>query len=127
MKQHADSEGVQEKGCGALLNLSSSVDDEIKVRIRAAGGIEAVISGMKQHADSEGVQERGCAALRNLADNGENKVRIRAAGGVEVVTVAMQKHPSHSEVQAYGSALLNRLQTYNSSSSMVDQRVASCD
>eukprot|EP00961_Rhodomonas_salina_P095293 1282150-Rhodomonas_salina.1 len=83
MKQHVKSAGVQEQGCGALRNLA--VNDENKVKIGAAGGIEAVITAMQQHADSEGVQEWGCAALSNLAFNDENKVKIGAAGGIEAV------------------------------------------
>lgn len=87
-----------------VLNLA--VNDENQVKIRAAGGMEAVITGMLQHADSEGVQGWGCEALLNLASNDENQVKIGAAGGMEVATVAMQKHPSSSAVQEKGSALL---------------------
>eukprot|EP00961_Rhodomonas_salina_P051047 685048-Rhodomonas_salina.2 len=65
MKQHAYSEGMQEWGCAVLVNLAdSNVDNSVK--IRAAGGIEAVLAGMQQHVKSEGVQEKGCAVCSIL-------------------------------------------------------------
>ena len=41
MQQHASSAGVQEQGCGALLNLA--VGAENRKRIAAKGGIEAIV------------------------------------------------------------------------------------
>eukprot|EP00961_Rhodomonas_salina_P167117 2251988-Rhodomonas_salina.1 len=83
MKQHVKSEGVQKLGFAALRNLAAN--GENRVKIGAAGGIEAVVAVMKQHVKSAGVQEKGCVALRNLADNVENQVKIGAAGGIEAV------------------------------------------
>mmetsp|Transcript_31566 Transcript_31566/g.74082 ORF Transcript_31566/g.74082 Transcript_31566/m.74082 type:complete len:156 (+) Transcript_31566:44-511(+) len=71
MKAHEGSAGVQEQGCGALVNLA--INDKNKEAIAAAGGIEAVVEGMKAHKGSAGVQEQGCGALLNLAD--KNGVR----------------------------------------------------
>eukprot|EP00961_Rhodomonas_salina_P054456 731667-Rhodomonas_salina.1 len=65
MKKHVKSAGVQEEGCWALRNLALS--HETRVKIGAAGGIEAVITAMKQQVNSEGVQKQGCGALWNLA------------------------------------------------------------
>eukprot|EP00961_Rhodomonas_salina_P051046 685048-Rhodomonas_salina.1 len=43
-----------------------SVYAENKVEIRAAGGIEAVMTGVQQHADSQDVQKQGCWACAIL-------------------------------------------------------------
>eukprot|EP00961_Rhodomonas_salina_P246743 3333295-Rhodomonas_salina.1 len=70
MGKHGGSAGVQEQGCWALRNLS--INSENKVKIGAAGGIEAVLAGMEKHVESAGVQEQGCWALINLTFNDDN-------------------------------------------------------
>ena len=46
-----------------------------KAKIKAEGGIGAVVKGMVEHGDHTGVQERGSAALRLMSAKAEiNKV-----------------------------------------------------
>ena len=64
MTAHAGNAVVQAQGCGALRNLS--VNDDNKMAIAGAGGIEVVVAAMTAHAGNAGVQKFGCGALANL-------------------------------------------------------------
>jgi len=58
---------VQEAGCRALQSLA--LDADTRPKIRAEGGIRAVVAAMEEHGGHAGVQEAGCRALKNLASN----------------------------------------------------------
>jgi hypothetical protein len=59
MRAHAESAGVQEAACGALVHLTGN-DAENKTRAGTAGAIEAVAAAMRAHAGSAGVQQYTC-------------------------------------------------------------------
>ena len=89
--------------------LFRSVNDDNKVKISAAGGVEAVLAAMVTHKGSAVVQEQACCALRNLAVNDDNKVKIAAAGGVEAILAAMMTHKGSAVVQEQACWALNNL------------------
>jgi hypothetical protein len=74
---------VQYYGCGALSNLA--VNDYIRVRIAAAGGITAIQAALKNHSLNAGVQEKGHEALRNFDCNTDNKVVIAKVSGIVAI------------------------------------------
>ena len=45
---------------------------ENKVKVGAAGGIEAVVKAINTHINNAGVCENGCGALLNMTINGKN-------------------------------------------------------
>jgi len=54
MKTHSSNATVQDKGCGALVNLANN--DKNKVTIADAGGITTILSAMKTHSSNATVQ-----------------------------------------------------------------------
>ncbi|KAJ1463788.1 expressed protein [Baffinella frigidus] len=108
MGAHASSAGVQEQGCGALLNLA--VNAENQVAIAAQGGIAAVLRAMGAHASSAGVQEYGCRALCNIAwSDAGLRSQVRDAGAVPLVRKALAAFPGEVQLQEQGKGLLEKL------------------
>ena len=83
---------------GVLKTISGN--DQVKVAIVEASGIELILSAMNQHARSAPIAEMGCAALTSLAlRNPDHSNRIMAASGAETVVKAMQIHGDQASVQ----------------------------
>ena len=61
MRLHPNVSAVQEKGCGALWNLSVNADN--KVSIAKAGGVRSIMEAMRLHPNVSAVQKNGCGAL----------------------------------------------------------------
>jgi hypothetical protein len=118
MGGHRGSEGVQEKGCGALWNLALNADNALN--IREGGGVEAIVQAMGGHRESKGVQERGCGALAIFAVNADNAVKIGAGGGVEAIVQAMGRHRGSEGVQREGCGAL---WTLGQSNGDIQQRI----
>ena len=83
---------------GVLKTISGN--DQVKVAIVEASGIELILSAMNQHARSAPIAEMGCAALTSLAlRNPGHSNRIMVASGAETVVKAMQIHGDQASVQ----------------------------
>ena len=59
-----------------------AVNDDNKVSIVAAGGIDTILSTLMNHLSNAYVQEYGCGALKNLAVNDYIRVALTAVGGI---------------------------------------------
>eukprot|EP01043_Picozoa_sp_COSAG02_P022650 COSAG02_NODE_1184_length_14008_cov_44.301963_1_plen_678_part_00 len=111
LRQAPDDAEVQEKGCGALVNLANG-SEERKAAVASAGGIAAVLAAMGAHGGSAGVQEKGCAALWSLANGSEERrAAVASAGGIAAVVAAMGAHGGSAGVQEHGCGALWNLTT----------------
>ena len=108
MDRHRGSEGVQEKGCGALWHLAVNAD--IAVKIGAEGGVEAIVQAMGGHPGSGVLQRYCCGALGTLGQsNRDIQQRIKRAGAEEAVQRAMASPDAWSSTKEEGQALLSVL------------------
>ena len=83
---------------GVLKTISGN--DQVKVAIVAAAGIEVILSAMNQHALSAPITEMGCAALASLAlRNPEHSDKIIGASGADTILKVMQIHADIALVQ----------------------------
>ena len=98
---------IQEECLVELANLAYANDNN-KVTIVDAGGIDMILSAMKTHSNNRNVQEYGCAALWNFAVNDENKVTNVEVGGITTILSAMKTHSYNRNVKEYDcEALMN--------------------
>lgn len=75
-------------------------NDDVKVAICKAGGIELILNAVSKHQRSAVVCETGCAALATLALRQlEHGQRIMDSNGPEVIVKAMQLHPTEAGLQ----------------------------
>ena len=96
-----------QKACWALRALA--INDDNKVTISAAGGIEAIAAAMTAHKGSAGVQEEACSALYDLAGYAGLRERIKAAGGVELAKRAVSASDATALTKDYVKKLLDKL------------------
>ena len=93
MESHLQVAGVQEQGCGVLVNMCYGTDAmglARRQRAAEAGALEAVAEAIRAHPQAVGVQEEGCRVLRYVCcgiDAGAPARRQRAveAGAIEAV------------------------------------------
>eukprot|EP00940_MAST-03C_sp_MAST-3C-sp2_P001545 g1545.t1 len=111
MELHKTSEGVQECGCGALLNLAMNKKNRTCSAIQ--GGIAAVLRAMDSHKTDDGVQEYGCWALQNLAFSKMKREQLANQGGIAAILRAMESHKTSEGVQEHGCGALYSLTCNN--------------
>ena len=76
--------GDEDEKVDAVMTLQElAQDDENRVAIAAAGGVEVLVSLARD--GSEALKEEGGGALWSLSGNDDLEVAIVAAGGVEVL------------------------------------------
>ncbi|KAL7463602.1 hypothetical protein ACHAXS_003961 [Conticribra weissflogii] len=102
---------VQLQALVALKNLCVR-DDENKVVVANAGGIDAVIGAMQSHRNEAKVQEKGSWVLGILGMNEDNKCYIGENGGADVIVRAMFVHATNSSVQEKACRALWTLSVY---------------
>eukprot|EP00961_Rhodomonas_salina_P200742 2708219-Rhodomonas_salina.1 len=96
---------MQMVACGALLDLSQDVDDNIVSG--AEGGIRTLVSAMRKHRESFGVQSSVWAVLMNLASSGDDvRAKIAAEGVIEEVILEMRAHRETAKLQSIGCSCL---------------------
>lgn len=92
----------------AYLQHLCFMDDSMKAKTRALGGIPALVQLLKE--DVLDVQRNACGALRNLSygrQNDENKRTIRAAGGIGLLVRLLRKTPDNDVRELVTSILWN--------------------
>lgn len=92
----------------AYLQHLCFMDDSMKAKTRALGGIPALVNLLKE--DVLDVQRNACGALRNLSygrQNDENKRTIRAAGGIGLLVRLLRKTPDNDVRELVTSILWN--------------------
>nr|XP_027198679.1 catenin delta-2-like isoform X2 [Dermatophagoides pteronyssinus] len=92
----------------AYLQHLCFMDDSMKAKTRALGGIPALINLLAQ--DVPEIQRNACGALRNLSygrQNDENKRAFRAAGGIPNLVRLLRKTPDNEIRELVTSVLWN--------------------
>jgi len=102
---------VQLEALVALRNLCVR-DNENKVVVANAGGIDAVIGAMQSHRNEAKIQERGSWVLSILGMNEDNKCYIGENGGADVIVRSMFVHATNSSVQEKACRALWTLSVY---------------
>ena len=110
MDRHQDDAQVQEKACGALMNLA--VNDANQVPLMTAGAHMRIIRAMDLYQDNVQVQEKACGALRNLATNNANKVTLAQAATAQIVR-AMQLHETEIQLMRWACQALGHLSAHD--------------
>lgn len=106
METHYKCPGVQEHGCAALRNLTSS-NVANRTQVGEAGGIRTIIGAMRYHAESAKICDKAVAALGNLSlKHPENRRTIGMEGGIAAILHAMRKHDGHEGVSEKGMCAL---------------------
>lgn len=91
----------------AYLQHLCFMDDSMKAKTRALGGVPALVSLLAPELAPE-LQRNACGALRNLSygrANDENKRAIRAAGGIGALVRLLRKTPD-SEIRELVTSVL---------------------
>jgi hypothetical protein len=120
MRKHSKHAQVQQQGCRSLSRLAR--DDDNRIKIAEAGGIEAILAALVAHTDAGGwgggkdasalVVGKAFAALCKLAVSDGNKTKISAARGnrgIKVIVDAMTAHKESVRVQQHACGVLYRL------------------
>ena len=92
----------------AYLQHLCFMDDSMKAKTRALGGIPALVTLLAQ--DVPEIQRNACGALRNLSygrQNDENKRAIRAASGIPSLVRLLRKTPDNEIRELVTSVLWN--------------------
>eukprot|EP00566_Odontella_aurita_P005829 CAMPEP_0113536896 /NCGR_PEP_ID=MMETSP0015_2-20120614/6526_1 /TAXON_ID=2838 /ORGANISM="Odontella" /LENGTH=570 /DNA_ID=CAMNT_0000436333 /DNA_START=61 /DNA_END=1773 /DNA_ORIENTATION=+ /assembly_acc=CAM_ASM_000160 len=106
MEIHYKCPGVQEHGCAALRNLTSS-NIANRTQVGEAGGIRTVIGAMRYHANSAKICDKAVAALGNFSlKHPENRRTIGKEGGISAILHAMRKHDGYEGVSEKGMQAL---------------------
>ena len=79
--------------CWALRNLSCDNDDN-RIRITQADGVELTVHTMQENPTAEELLVLACAALLNLSFDNDIKRRIGQTGGIEQILHTMQENPT---------------------------------
>jgi hypothetical protein len=66
--------------------------DEIKVFVKAIGGVEAIVKVLQSFPKCHDLQWRRCCALRNLVGCSIGKAKAIESGGIEVLLAAVNNH-----------------------------------
>jgi hypothetical protein len=114
MYAHTESEGLQTRGCMALLALMLEPPDgggsAISGIAARAGAIEAIVAAMtSEHARSKELSQQGCAAVRIFAYTDDVRTIAIRAGIVDAVIHAMGLHGTDAEVQRGGVNVFSAL------------------
>lgn len=97
----------------AVLSRGSSVGAAVAA---AAGGIEAVISGLEAYAEDEVVQRWGLSALNGITcESFANQKRVVTSGGIEALVRAIKAYPANEAIQEDGCATIGRVSTVDAS------------
>ncbi|KPM06241.1 catenin delta-1-like protein [Sarcoptes scabiei] len=102
------SNNVVRANAAAYLQHLCFMDDSMKAKTRALGGIPALMNLLSQ--DVPEIQKNACGALRNLSygrQNDENKIAIRNAGGIPALVRLLRKSPDNEIRELITSILWN--------------------
>lgn len=92
IRLHLHHPGVQEQGCGALVNLCA--DQENAAQCVALGGVEMVVAALRVHPTAPAVLIPGCVALFNLTwRRTDVQKRAREAGAVPLLREVLGRLP----------------------------------
>jgi len=105
MHRHLDAGRLQEAGLGILQNISMRNEDA-KIRIAEAGGIDTVIMAIKDNMGTALVVERALTTLWSLAINENNQIAIGNAGGIGMIVNGMMAQITNAKVQQQASGCL---------------------
>jgi hypothetical protein len=98
MKTFPKCADLQERACGALLNLSDCRIGNKKVAERV--GIDVLLAAVNNHLNSSEVCENACWALVNIAEKSkENTELLISLGGGAAVAKVRRKWPDDNDVQ----------------------------
>lgn len=114
MKDHRDSEALQQVGC-KLIGRIAVCSADCRASVASAGGVQAVLEAMAAHSASACVQELACQALKEFAarrDNAQNE--IVASSGLQAVLQSMDMHASNAEIQSSACGVLRNICIGNS-------------
>jgi len=107
MKQHPDSDLIQQEAFKSLSNIHFSREDYSKLlKLKTAA---AVVEGMQQHPHSSEVQVNGCKAVWNLSATTKSQLELMKSGALETVLAAMDEFKEDAEVQEKAMAALSNL------------------
>lgn len=104
----AHQNSVVRANAAAYLQHLCFMDDSMKAKTRALGGIPALVNLLAQ--DVPEIQRNACGALRNLSygrQNDENKRAIRNAGGIPALVRLLRKVPDNEIREMVTSVLWN--------------------
>ena len=75
-------------------------NDDVKVAIATAGGIELILMAMSKHQRNAGICEIACAAIATIVlRQPTHCARVMQGGGADVILKTMQLHPEAPMVQ----------------------------
>ena len=94
---HLTAEELLKQACCALKNLSCN-NNENRIRIGQAGGIEQIL-----HTMQEQLLEQACGALVNLSGDNDKERRIGQAGGLKVLADTMGRNSTATNVQNFAT------------------------
>ncbi len=98
MKKHHDQHKFLEQACWTLKDLSK-YDDESKVAIAEAGGIDVILHCLKDPKKDDGLAIEACYALTYLAQNQKNMCVINKNGGIQAIIKCMIQLHSDIDIQ----------------------------
>ena len=87
-----------------VLSLLKAIagNDDVKVAIVKAGGVEHILAVMTKHQKISSVCNNGCAALGAVAlRNPDHCTKMVEMGSAVTITTAMKLHPQFQNVQVY--------------------------
>jgi hypothetical protein len=109
LRAHATDAIVQMVGC-SILNSLGLTDMSARLRLGAAGAIEAVVSALKAHPANAVMQWTACRSLYNLMlDTPDHQRKAVALGVVDAVRAAGAAFPDDGRVQREAAGALRLL------------------
>jgi hypothetical protein len=102
------SPGIQQYGCGALLQVAYN-NAAARARAADAGAIEAALNALVSHPTAPNLQQNALGCLLNLLKHPPTVGRAIVANSFAIVRDTMSGHLTHQPIQQYGCEALHKL------------------
>ncbi|KAI0566334.1 Armadillo-like helical domain containing protein [Gracilaria domingensis] len=108
LERYAGSETMQDNELIAVTDIASCSPYGME-RLRAADGIQVLVSSLKHNLHSVKLAEVGMSLTRVVAENDRNKELFGQAGGIQAMTAVMNTHHGHLAFSVKGCAAVRHL------------------